>query len=340
MGRKRKIPAGYIPRWNTDSDTCESEFENVRQISHQSDFIPPQVPAEPPTQCLDVAHGSKKKRQAEPLSAPHQQNQDEDQQEIHDPGSGEEEALETDVNDQQSTQEPEYDEEKSMETDDNVQQLPLFEEKDEDEDWDRFEGQIGIEQLFNQHEIQHEEDQQQEAEDDALEDKDEKEEEEEEEEEEQEEEQPLDEEDKTSFSYCLRKFSEEWITEEIGHTVSKQASSAFWKLAVKWMFPITKAFHNEKKKKIPNFEHLRRKLTKKNVPPISMEVGYIDKETQALKVVHAEKISPKDFPPSKFEKVFESASVKVLKTEIIKDVNFLALYLILFHSTIPSVFFI
>ena len=120
------------------------------------------------------------------------------------------------------------------------------------------------------------------------------------------------EEDTTSFKYILRQFSKDWLETEVNHKVSKIASGEFWSIATKWIFNLADAFKNDKKKKIPQFGYLRQKMTEERVPRISMDVGYLNKDTKELTMVNdVTKIPVKQFPADQFEKVFEIASVKV-----------------------------
>ena len=120
------------------------------------------------------------------------------------------------------------------------------------------------------------------------------------------------EEDKKSYQYLLRKFAEDWMNNECHHKVSKTASTEFWNIARKWMLPLASAFKQEKKTKFPKFEHIRRKLVKQNVPRVSLDTGFVHKETKELSIVRdTEKIPLLQFPPDVYERVFEVAKVKV-----------------------------
>ena len=120
------------------------------------------------------------------------------------------------------------------------------------------------------------------------------------------------EEDHESFKYLLNQFSEEWMNNEINHKVSKTASSEFWNIAKKYMFSLSSAFNLENKKKFPKFAHIRRKLVKEKVPRISLQTGYVHKTSQLLTIANdTEKTEVLQFPPDQFEKVFETATVKV-----------------------------
>lgn len=80
------------------------------------------------------------------------------------------------------------------------------------------------------------------------------------------------------------------------------------------MFQLSSAFTKEGKKKFPKYEYTRKKLVKKYVPPISIDVGFVHKETKELSVISdSETIPIRRFPPDIYEKVYEIGSIKVYK---------------------------
>ena len=113
---------------------------------------------------------------------------------------------------------------------------------------------------------------------------------------------------KTIFNYLCK----EWLNIEVDHRVSKVASEAFWSLAKTWFHLMFKAKEIEKNnRKTPSFVHIRRQFHKKYVPPITLKFGFKDKETGAVSIVH-DTVTPKNrFPPNRFEKLWEVASVQV-----------------------------
>ena len=101
---------------------------------------------------------------------------------------------------------------------------------------------------------------------------------------------------------------------EISHRVSKTASNAFWKLAHKWFHRLFTAKKQQLlKKKVPQFAHLRRKMYAA-LPKIHLEIGYVHKETGELTVIHTSVTPRSKFPPDKYQKVYEIASVNVSYT--------------------------
>ena len=120
------------------------------------------------------------------------------------------------------------------------------------------------------------------------------------------------EEDRESFKYIFSKFAEDWASNEVNHHVSQQASASFWNVTRKWMFQLTASFDKDKKKRFPKYENTRRNLVNKYVPPVSLDVGFLHKETKELTVVSNTSKTPiQNFPPSEYEKAFEIANIKV-----------------------------
>ena len=111
----------------------------------------------------------------------------------------------------------------------------------------------------------------------------------------------------------LEKLSKDWILLELKHRTSKSASEDFWELAEKAFPKLYQAKIDETVlKNIPKFVSQRRKLYNSYVPPVKMEIGYLNKETQEVVVVEGDKTPISRFNPQKFEKVYEVASVKVI----------------------------
>lgn len=120
-----------------------------------------------------------------------------------------------------------------------------------------------------------------------------------------------DEEESQDYRDILSKLSSDWILVEIEHHVSKRATEEFWRIA-------NTHFHNlykvkgEEGRKIPQFSTLRDKLYRDFVPPVKMDIGYECKATGKLTVVKDVEVAPVSrYPPSKFRKIFEIASVDV-----------------------------
>ena len=65
------------------------------------------------------------------------------------------------------------------------------------------------------------------------------------------------------------------------------------------------------KKKVPQFSQIRLGLHKDHTPEVTMELGYLKKETGEITLVEDTKTPKSQFPPHLYEKLFEVATVKV-----------------------------
>ena len=316
MGRKRKIPTGYIPKWESESEHSDVDILNNRKRIY-----------------LQPIHGSSDQHGT--LVFYSRREEDPQEEEEGEEENGQEEEEEEKVEDEEEVlrqngedtllEENEMSEDSVANAESNnepIQNYPPFLEEgyDEDDDYeDIWFNDFYEEDADQQWPI----DEEPAADNDPVidpqlerngESEDNDEQEDEEEEEEVEEDADVDDEqvDKDSFKYILSKFSEEWIMNENDHQVSKAGSSGFWNVATKWMTKLSSAFEREKKKKFPKFAHIRKKLVKNYVPPIALKTGYVNKETNELTITtDMEKTPVKDFPADRYEKVFEIANVKV-----------------------------
>lgn len=123
-------------------------------------------------------------------------------------------------------------------------------------------------------------------------------------------------EENMSYDELLRHLSREWILLELHHRTSKAASQDFWDLAKK-CFPrlYKKRIDDMVYKPIPKFRSQRKRVYKDDVPEVTMEIAYRNKDTKELTVVQADK-TPTTFNPKNFEKIFEVATVKVIKLNL------------------------
>lgn len=98
------------------------------------------------------------------------------------------------------------------------------------------------------------------------------------------------------------------------------ASNEFWKLCNSLFPKLLQAKDRERiRKKIPQFRSIRESLYKNNVPRIAMEFGYEIIETGDIIIMSDLDHTPvSKFPPSKFRKLYESATVKVIITKKIE----------------------
>ena len=305
MGRKRKIPEGYMPRWDSDTDSSGGEQ------GHSSAMTSDRLPTD--TRTSDTKGSVKKKKL--PV--------EEEGQAMQVPPDGlVQEMFETQTEDKapsttsQPTSQPSSEEDfqglviqvSDDATINDVSQSPLYQtlfSPDYTEAQEQQVDNLEPQELWFDDYYEDEED----NDDDDEEEHDEE-----------------DEENKESFNYLFRRFAEDWTTAEVNHRVSKRASAGFWNVARKWMLSLTAAFNKDRKKKFPKYHHTRKKITEEKVPPISLDIGYVHKETGELSIVKDSDKNPiHKFPPDVYEKVYEIGSIKVL-------INFLAEPIILFSS--------
>ena len=115
------------------------------------------------------------------------------------------------------------------------------------------------------------------------------------------------------YSTILKHFTKEWLQIELDHRVSKAASAAFWNLGKQWFHRLFTIKNLQRiGRKTPGFSHLRKQLYLDYVPPIRMDLGYLDKDTGNLIIVEDTQITPqKQFPRLRYQKLFEIGHVKV-----------------------------
>ena len=132
-----------------------------------------------------------------------------------------------------------------------------------------------------------------------------------EEDEEQAEDEEQDQDDQSSK--LLHAFAERWIINETTHKVSKQASNLYWQIAMDCIPSLISAREAEGvTRKVAGFVSQRRMLVKKYSPPITMDIGYLNKSTGQIEVVKDVDTTPvAKYPPSLYRKVYEIARVKV-----------------------------
>ena len=116
-----------------------------------------------------------------------------------------------------------------------------------------------------------------------------------------------------SYRDMLDKLSEDWLTAEIDHRMSKKGSEILWKLANEHFYEIYRVKKEQGiKRKIPQFQQIRRQLTKKNTPKVKLEIAYKCKDTGEITIMENLESTPVSrFPPSTHERLYEIASVDV-----------------------------
>lgn len=127
----------------------------------------------------------------------------------------------------------------------------------------------------------------------------------------------FDSDDINSYQYILNSLTEDWLVNELHHRVTKDASNALFEIAKKWFSKLIEA--KDRKgvtTKVPQMVHLRRQMYKKHVPSVSLEFGYKDKSTGEIHIMKNLESTPiTRFPPNKFLKLYEIASVKVISVK-------------------------
>ena len=114
------------------------------------------------------------------------------------------------------------------------------------------------------------------------------------------------------YHSLLEELSGDWLKTELDHHVSKTATDIFWRLACTKIVKLFEIKSRQNiKRKLPQFQQIRRNLCN-NIPPIKMELGFINKETGQLEIhENLDKTPVKRFPPSKFQKAYEISSIEV-----------------------------
>lgn len=124
-------------------------------------------------------------------------------------------------------------------------------------------------------------------------------------------------EDEMDYQTLLETLKRKWMDTELEHTVSKVASNLFWSVAFKY---IPKLLHVRElqrvKRKIPQFNQVRRTLHNKHTPAVDLEIGYKSKDSEEVIVVEDTACPKSRFPPDQFDKLYEIATVKVNNKKI------------------------
>ena len=117
------------------------------------------------------------------------------------------------------------------------------------------------------------------------------------------------------FKTIFSKLKKDWLSIELDHKVSHTCSEEFWKLALKLMPPLIQSKKEQQiRRKVPQFAQIRKQMYDDLSPEVTMEVGYVEKQTGEMHIVKDDKTQTNNFPPSQFIKQYEISSVKVKKT--------------------------
>ena len=298
-GRKRKLPSSFVP------EPCLSEDEDGQWVDSEHLRHVPPVPL----------HLLRKRRLPERTRNEEDHHHHQQQQQQHDV-EGEEDDTQEDQDD--LVVEMEINDEN---LDDGGQEQDHEQEHEQESDHEQEQ-----EQEQEQHQDQEQEQEQEEAEDqvqDADHDQDHHhgvegfvDSEEEGDVEEQ------------SFHELYADLTKDWMCAEIDHRVSKTASNEFWRISNKYFFKLYKAKEREiRRKKIPQYKQVRQTMYSKHVPPVSLEVAFRDNTTGEVILEKGTSTPISKYPPNKFSKLFEMASV---------EVNFSVRLFLFFRPSVPS----
>ena len=105
----------------------------------------------------------------------------------------------------------------------------------------------------------------------------------------------------------IEELAKKWLNIELSHHVSKTASNEFWKVALQIIPKLVPM------KKTPTFPTLRKKMYGSLIPPINLHIAYENKATGEVQYVDQESTPISAFPVSDYTKLFEVATVKVIK---------------------------
>ena len=120
------------------------------------------------------------------------------------------------------------------------------------------------------------------------------------------------------YNTILEKLSRDWLLTEISHNISQTCNDLLWNLSLQVFPKLIEAKKMQNiKKKVPQFTHIRRELYKHKTPEVKMDFAFEDKETgEVILVEKCDSTPTKDYPPNRFKKLYEIASVEA--SEILK----------------------
>ena len=114
-----------------------------------------------------------------------------------------------------------------------------------------------------------------------------------------------------NYSVILEHLKSQWVLTESIHCVSKTASEQFWKIALMNFTKIANSDGIEMERKIPQFKTIRRQILQDTLPPIHLQIGYKNKASGEIVVVNDTVTPMKNYPTSRYEKLYEIGTVKV-----------------------------
>ena len=111
-----------------------------------------------------------------------------------------------------------------------------------------------------------------------------------------------------------RQLAHLWIEATSRHNISIEGASYLWRIGFKWMEKIFQKKEEENiTKKSPQFKHLRKKILKESVLPVTIRLAYLNLETKQVECPNPSEIAPhKAYSDvKKFEKLYEISTVKI-----------------------------
>ena len=115
------------------------------------------------------------------------------------------------------------------------------------------------------------------------------------------------------YASLLRSLAKDWVHTQLSHHVSITGANAFWNLAFKYVFKLTKFKKREGiRKSTPQFLHMRKLIYKDTSPEVKMSFSFLKKSDGSI-----HHITEGHTPLSQYErdpqyqKLYEEAHIKV-----------------------------
>lgn len=124
------------------------------------------------------------------------------------------------------------------------------------------------------------------------------------------------------YHEMLKEVAEKWLLVQLTHRVSISASNSFWEFAVNSIPKLSQCKNDRSiKKAIPGYIHLRRKMYKEQCPKVHMKFVYLNKNTEAIEIVHTNTNPAKQYNRINYVKLYEEAHFEVGWTSITSSSN-------------------
>ena len=116
-----------------------------------------------------------------------------------------------------------------------------------------------------------------------------------------------------SYQEIYSKLTEQWLSAELDHRVSKSASNCFWKLSNTYFPALYEAKKREgRKRKVVQFKQIRKTLYDTRVPKVSLQIIYKHNQSGEIFVENGVSTPASRYPPNVYRKIYEVASVEVI----------------------------